>query len=190
MKRLPSSLAAAARRGQRGLTMLMVLILMSVMLLGSLALARITEANYLISGNVATKEASMHAAEVGWNTAFAAVAGIANTTNAGTAIGGWYFPTMQATDAAGVPVVNWNGAATVAGGVGRYTVAYIVDRLCTVGSVTVASRECLVRQDTSNPVNMSSDKGDHEEKTAQQFRITIRVTDARGTQTWTQAIVN
>ena len=46
------------KRPQRGMTMLVVLVLLSVMLLGGLALARITETSTLASGNAAFREAS------------------------------------------------------------------------------------------------------------------------------------
>jgi Tfp pilus assembly protein PilX len=176
-----------AMRGQRGTTMLMVMILMTVMLFGGLALARMTEAGYLITGNVASKDASVHAAEVGWNTAFNAVRALTNET---ADTGGWYFATTQAVDANGIPAINWAGTPTVAGGVDRYTVNYAVDRLCTVGTVTVAIRQCLVKLDPNTDAeDMSADAPDYMPKNSRQFRITVRVTDQRGTQTWTQALV-
>ena len=52
---------AAPRPSQRGMTLLVILILMTVMLLGALGLARVTEGSTLDSGNVATKEASLQA---------------------------------------------------------------------------------------------------------------------------------
>ena len=61
------------RRADRGMTMLVVLVLMTVTLLGGLALARMTEIGTLASGNAAFREASLQASEVGANTAFAAV---------------------------------------------------------------------------------------------------------------------
>jgi type IV pilus assembly protein PilX len=173
-------------RPRRGMTMLMVLILMTVMLLGGLALARITEASYLIAGNVASKDGSLHAAEVGWNTAFTAVRGLANENlNNGT----WYFATTQAVDANGIPTINWAATPTVAGGVERYTVNYAVDRICMVGLVTVASRECLVKFVPPSSEDMSANPLDYQLTNSRQFRITVRVSDQRGTETWTQALV-
>ena len=57
-------------RGQRGVTMLVVLVLLSVMLLGGMALARLTEVGTLASGNTAFREAAVQASEVGLNTVF------------------------------------------------------------------------------------------------------------------------
>lgn len=174
---------------QRGMTMLMVLILMSVMLLGSLALARMTESSTLISGNVAAKDGSVHAAEVGWNTAFQDVTNIIKPAE-GTAIPNWYWTTIQPTDAAtGIPQVNFDTAKAVTGGVGRYEVRYVVERMCTVASVTTSATDCLIKQ--ANVLkDMSSTAPDLQPAAARQYRITVRVTDQRGTQTWTQSLVN
>lgn len=178
---------AAARPAQRGMTMLVVLILMTVMLLGGLGLARITEGSTLVSGNVATKEASLQAAEIGWNTAYAQVKALADDSrNAG----GWYWATMQPTDAAtGLPTtIDFDATPALAGGVGRYTVTYAVDRLCTQAVVTASGRECLVKQ-ADVMEGRDADTPDYQPKSARQYRITVRVTDERGTQTWTQSLV-
>lgn len=174
---------------QRGMTLLLVLILMTVMLLGGLGLARITEAGGLITGNVAARDGSLHAAEVGWNTAFQDVITTIQPAPQ-VAIANWYWPTTQATDAAGIPVVNFDNARLVAGNVGRYEVRYVVDRLCNTAVITSVEVDCLSRR-KEPPRDMNSvSSGDLAPSLAPQYRITIRVTDQRGTQTWTQALVN
>ena len=116
---------------QRGVTTLVVLLLMTVMLLAGLAMARIVESGVLVGGNVATREASIHASEVGWNTAYDAVKTLANE-NAN--LGSWYRATMQLADVDGIPNVDWSATPTVS--VGRYTVTYAVERMCTVAILT------------------------------------------------------
>lgn len=178
---------AAPRASQRGMTMLVILILMTVMLLGALGLARITEGSTLVSGNVATKEASLQAAEIGWNTAYAQVKALTDDSRDS---GGWYWATMQPTDAAsGLPTtIDFDATPRVPGGVGRYTVNYAVDRLCTQAVVTASGRECLVKQ-ADVMEGRDADTPDYQPKSARQYRITVRVTDERGTQTWTQSLV-
>ena len=170
-------------RAQRGVTMLMVLIMLAVMLLGGLALARMTESALLSTGNVANEEAAIHASEVGWNTAFASVKALADEN---TAIPGWYWSTIQATDANGIPQVAWDAATEVI--VGRFSVRYVVERMCNVTPVTTATRQCLVKQADALE-DRRSDALDYSAKSSRQFRITVRVTDARGTQTWAQSLV-
>jgi hypothetical protein len=181
-------------RSQRGITMLMVLLLMTAMLMGALALARITEAGVLVSGNVATKNASVHAAEVGRGVAFAALQALA-TPDANT--GAWYWATQQPVDAVTrIPTgINYDAAGAVAGGVGRFQVNYSVERLCNVNVVTDSPRQCLVMLQPpgeEDPNGDSVDKGwerkDYIARGATQFRITVRVTDTRGLQTWTQTL--
>jgi len=176
-----------ARRAQRGMTLLLVLILLTVTMLGGLALTRMSETGSMVSGNVASKEASIHAAEVGWNVAYAQVQALASED---ANFGGWYWSTMQATDANGIPAIDFDATPVVAGGVGRYTVTYAVERMCTVAMVVTPTRECLVKFDPNVPENRDFAGVEFERKNSRQFRITVRVTDPRGTQTWTQALVN
>lgn len=172
-----------AARPQRGVTMLVVLVLLTVMLLGGLSLARMTEIGTLASGNATYREASLQASEVGINTAYAAVRAI-NPEDA--PIAGWYWPTVQAADAAGIPAVDWNAAPEVV--VGNYRVRYVAERMCTVTPVTATLRQCLVRQ----VPQVGSNRFGQEEidpPNSRQFRITVRVTGPKDTETWVQSLV-
>ena len=175
---------AAVRRAQRGVTMLMVLVMLSVMLLGGLALTRLTEVGTLASGNSAYHQAAMAASEVGLNTAFAAVKALADeSTNSGN----WYSATALAKDADGLPAVDWSAAPSIS--VGMMTVRYVTERACTVASVTDPLRQCLVKQ-IWKPDDGS--RGGSEQiipDNSRQFRITVRVTDDKGTQTFVQSLV-
>lgn len=178
MQRRPS------RRSQRGVTILVVLVLLAVMLLGGLAMARMTETRTLASGNTAFREASLQASEIGLNEAYALLqaAGFVEDSNAGT----WYWATPQALDAAGIPTVNWNLAPELT--VGSYRVRYVVERLCTTAPVANTLRECLVRQ---VPQMESSKVGPEpvDPPNARQFRVTVRVFGPKDTQTWIQSLV-
>lgn len=172
------------RQAQRGVTMIVVLILLTVMLLGGLALARMTEVGTLASGNAAFREASLQASEVGVNTAYAAVIALADeNTNAGS----WYFASSQAQDANGVPVVDFDAAASVV--LGAYNIRYVVDRICTGAMpVTDPLRQCLVKQQAD--LESSTDREKPDPRTARQYRITVRVTGPKDTRAWVQALVN
>lgn len=176
--------ARRAQRAQRGVTILVVLMLMSVMVLGGMALARMTEIGTLATGNNATREASLQASEVGINTAYAATQALASEeANSGT----WYWATTQAADTSGMPSVAWGSAPEIV--VGSYSVRYIVERLCTTAPVTDTLRQCLVRQ----VPQVSSSRVGHEEvdpPNTRQFRITVRVTGPKDTETWVQTLVS
>lgn len=178
-------LAIGRKRGQSGVTIVVTLILMIVMLLGGVALARLTEVGTLAAGNSAYHEAAVQASEVGVNTAFAAVRALASEeANSGS----WYFAQTQATDANGVPTVTWASAPEVV--VGQFSVRYVVDRLCT-GTLPIgdAIRQCLNKNvQTDNSRSSSSEKPDP--IAAKLFRISVRITGPKGTQTWVQSLVN
>lgn len=176
-------LRQVGRRAVRGVTMLVVLVLLSVMMLGGLALARITEVGTLASGNTAFREASLQASEVGLNTAFAAVRALANED---LDVGNWYRATIQPADAQGLPQMNFDNAPEVV--VGPYSVRYVVERLCTVTPVTSSLQQCLVRQ---VPQLESAKAGVEpvDPPNSRQFRITVRVNGPKDTQTWIQSLV-
>ncbi len=170
------------RLGSRGVTMLVVLLLMSVMLLGGLALARMTEIGVMATGNSSYREASLQASEVGVNTAYARVRTI---TNEEANSGNWYWATMQA-QTAGLPTVTWATAPEIT--VGSYSVRYVVERMCNTAPVTATLRQCLVKQ---VPQTSSSRVGVEEldPPNSRQFRITVRVTGPKDTETWVQSLV-
>ena len=177
---------APRARHQRGMTMLMVLVLMTVMLLGGMALARITEIGTLAAGNSAYREASLQATEVGLNTAFAEVRALVNEE---VSAGNWYWPTMQAADAKGIPAVNWDEAPELTVGPNdSYRVRYVVERMCNSTPVTNSLVQCLVKESPSKYTS-AKPKGDElESPNSHQFRITVRVIGPKETETWIQSL--
>lgn len=174
-------------RAERGVTMLVVLILLTIMLLGGMALARMVEVGTLSAGNVAYREAALQASEVGVNTAFAAVNALTDETSAS---GAWYTPAELAKDGNGLPSVDWTSASIPKITVGTMTVQYVAERACTVANVTYPLRQCLVKQ-IPQPQSRRPppDGGRPDPPNSRQFRITVRVTNERGTETYVQALV-
>ncbi len=163
--------------------MVVVLVLLTVMLLGGMALARMTEVGTLAAGNAAFRETSLQASEVGVNTAFAAVQALVDEN---TSAGNWYYATTQAQDANGVPTVDFDLAPELV--VGAYRVRYVVDRVCTGAMpVTEPLRQCLVKQVPQ--IESATNKEKPDPPTARQFRITVRVMGPKDTQAWVQALI-
>lgn len=173
----------ARARIPRGVTLLLVLLLLSVMLLGGMALARITEIGSLAVGNASYREASLQASEVGLNTAYAAVRAVANEE---ADAGNWYWATIQPADPAGIPTVNWGTAPGLMAGI--YNVRYVVERMCNTAPVTSTLRQCLVRQVPQVDSNKFGQEA-LDPPNSRQFRITVRVTGPKDTQTWVQSLV-
>jgi type IV pilus assembly protein PilX len=183
--------ASHIRRGQGGMTVVVVLVLLSVMLMGGLALGRLGEVGTLVAGNVASKEASMQASQIGTMNAFKSIqqAGFDEGLDSQDAARGTkYFAMMQATDAFGMPQVAWEGVPEVV--VGRYSVRAVIDRMCNKLIITDALQDCLVREVRLEVEKANANTDPVESPNARQFRVTVRVTDARGTQTFTQAMVS
>lgn len=173
------------RHPQRGVTMLVVLMLMSVMLLGGLALARLTEIGSLATGNSAYREASLQASEVGINTAYAAVKALSNEESD---TGNWYWATIQSADATtGIPTITWSSAPEVV--VGSYSVRYAVERMCNTAPVSNTLRQCLVKQVPQSPESNVYGREALDPPNSRQFRITVRVTGPKDTETWVQSLV-
>jgi type IV pilus assembly protein PilX len=172
------------RATQRGVTILIVLVLLSVMLLGGLALARMTEVGTLAAGNSAFRDAALHASEIGLNDVYAQVRGIGDED---VAVGTWYRPSMMATDANGLPVVDWSTLPEIV--VGQYSVRYVADRICE-GALPVADalRQCLVKQ-VPQLSSADASKETLDPPNAKQFRVTIRVTGPKNTQAWVQSMI-
>jgi type IV pilus assembly protein PilX len=179
-RRLHRSLRAA----QRGVTVLVVLVLLTVMLLGGLALARMTEIGTLAAGNSAFRDAALQASEIGLNDVYAQVRGIGDEN---TAVGNWYRPSTLASDANGLPVVDWDTLPEIV--VGQYSVRYVADRICE-GALPVADplRQCLVKQ-IPQLTSADATKEKLDPPNAKQFRVTIRVTGPKNTRTWVQSMV-
>jgi type IV pilus assembly protein PilX len=173
----------ARPRRQQGVTMVVVLVLLSVMLLGGMALARMTEVGTLAAGNAAYREASLQARR---SASTPPSPGGAALTNENSNAGSWYFATQQAQDANGVPTVNFDTATEVV--VGAYSVRYVVDRVCTGAlPVTEPLRQCLVKQVPQ--IESATDREKPDPPTARQFRITVRVTGPKDTRAWVQALM-
>lgn len=173
------------QRSERGVTMLVVLVLLSVMLLGGMALAKLTEVGTLASGNTAFREASLQASEVGLNEVYRRVR--EDIANEEADLAGWYWATAQATDADGMPAVDFDAAPTIV--VGSYTASYVAERLCEGAlPVTDALRQCLVKQIPQlESADASRERPDP--PTSKQFRVTIRVTGPKDTRTWVQSLI-
>jgi Tfp pilus assembly protein PilX len=83
---------------QKGASLTIVLVMLTVLLLGALSMYKFNEANTLIAGNVAFKDAAQQASEVGISEAFEALTTIADEEQSQ---GNWYYATIQGDDKAG-----------------------------------------------------------------------------------------
>ena len=172
------------RSRQRGMSILLVLVVMVAALLGGLALARVSETGALVAGGVADKDAALHASEIGINAAYARVLALAAED---ADADGWYFSAVRAPGADGAPSgLDWSAAPEIS--TGRFSVRYVVERLCSAAVATDPARQCVLSP--AHP--MQSAKAGSEAldvPAGKQYRITVRVTGPRMTLTVVQALV-
>lgn len=177
--------APTRRPPGRGVTIIVVVVLLAVMLLGALALARMTDAGTLASGNTTYRETSLQASEIGLNAAFANLRALPPDDENANA-GNWYWAQVQPQDANGLPQVDFDAAPQIA--VGTYNVSYVVERVCSVPVVSEPLRECLVKS-----VKVPGSAIDSDDKldppNARQYRATVRVTGPKNTTVFIQSLL-
>lgn len=186
------------KANEKGSSLLIVLVLLTVMALGALSLARVTHASTTIAGNMAFKAAALQASEVGLADAFARLQAL-SPAEVNTDKAGWYFATAKQLDNVGLPCLvvdssgkcttplNWTAAAsgTVPGG---YTVRYAVERMCT-GTMPVSEEnlQCFVKRIAAGgSAKAGAEKIDA--PAAVQYRITAYVLGPKGTQSFVQVM--
>jgi type IV pilus assembly protein PilX len=169
---------------QRGVSLLIVLVVLAITLVGSLAMLRSGEVSSMVAGNVSFREAATQASDLGIADAAKALdvqpnfdANIANT----------YFATRQPEDTNGLPTtINWSSVPTMA--VGNYTVQHVIDRLCQVTPVTDPTGTCMVRDSESAGSNKAGSLA-YKNPASVYYRITVRVTGPKSTAAYVQALV-
>lgn len=165
----------------------MVLIMMTVMLVGSVMVLRSSESSTLVVGNTAFKESAIRAGEFGINAGFTAIQALADEeTNAAPT----YYASTQAVDAtSGLPTgVAWTAVPSTA--VGNFQVQWVSERLC-VAPLPVT--DVYVQCQLSQSEQMASNKAGSplfQNPPVKYFRITVRITGPRGTEQYVQSMVS
>jgi type IV pilus assembly protein PilX len=186
----------AGRHAQRGVSLIIALIALVALTLAGLALMRSADTTNVISGNLAFREATVQATDVGVETAITALTTIATTAPdanapAGCAVGACnYYPTMQApANGAGVPtVIDWTAVPSTALDA-SYAVQYVIDRLCDGPTpVTDIADKCMNLAGTSVG---SKKAGAVSFTSASQvyYRVVVRVVGPRNSVSIVQATV-
>ena len=175
------------RGKQRGISLIIALIALTAMTLAGLALVRSVDTGNVLSGNLAFRQASLHATDVGVETALAQL-GIIITTSldarypGGCAVGACnYYPIRQDTNSAGIPtVINWTLVPTTVVD-SSYAMQYVIDRLCDgPAPVTNIVAKCMHTESSSVG---SKKAGAVSFTSANQvnYRATVRVVGPRNT---------
>lgn len=181
---------------QRGAALFIALIALVSMTLAGIALVRSVDTSNLIAGNLAFRQATLHASDVGIENAVNDLGTIVTSsldTNypSGCTTGACkYYPILQATDASGVPtVINWPSVPATTVNT-NYNVKYVIDRLCAgPAPVTDIVGKCYADAQTgggSHRANAPVFSGAQ----AVYYRVTVRVEGPRNTTSMVQAILS
>lgn len=179
---------------QRGAALFIALIALVSMTLAGIALVRSVDTSNLIAGNLAFRQAALHASDVGVEKAFDALGTIVTTSLDANYPGGCsagacnYYPVLQATDANGVPtVISWSSVPATAVNT-DYNVKYVIDRLCSgPAPVTDITGKCYADTQTGGGTKKSGGVVFSGAQTVY-YRVTVRVEGPRNTTSMVQAI--
>lgn len=189
-------------RKQSGVVLFITLIALVILLLSAIALVRSTDTAQLISGNLAIKQDLTNEAETAIAAAVAEFTAGSLVTEASRETdipGANYSATALPSNAQGVPNIlldttaNFSGAfsATEPTSINGLTYRYAIDRMCAQNGPTVV-QHCVTGKsvavaggDAWNPVG-NGGSGTPNPPGTVVYRITVRVTDARQTQSFVQ----
>jgi Tfp pilus assembly protein PilX len=185
-----------SRPRERGVVLVISLIVLVALTLAGIALVRSTDTGNVISGNLAFRMAALQAVDTGVEAAFTAVTGpggfaqsadVANSSNPA----GLYFPTINDANGDGMPDVTWS--AIVGTDVQGNTVRWVVERLCAqnvgVAQADQIATNCAV---VPGPPNMSFKAGAVGPNNPVQsvaYRITVQVEGPRNTVVFSQSVI-
>lgn len=182
---------------QRGAALFIALISLVALSFAGLALMRSVDTTNMISGNLAFRQASLHATDIGVEAAVTALGTIVTTSldanyPAGCAVGACnYYTLQQAVDTRGVPSsINWGTGGVPSTTVdGSYAVQYVIDRLCKgPAPVTDLAGSCYAAALVGGGTKKSG--GIVFSSTVQvYYRATVRVTGPRNTVSMVQILL-
>ncbi|APV52365.1 hypothetical protein BWI17_08430 [Betaproteobacteria bacterium GR16-43] len=182
---------------QKGIVLLVALIMLVAMSLAGVALMRSVETGVMVSGNFAFKESAVQSTDLGVQTAAAwlsttYLADSGSLFESNTAAG--YFAALPSKDPDYFSESAWTDAYAVNGGAADAAgnkVRYIVHRMCTVASLSWSDpdNECALQTTAASEGEGSSKRPGAPPPSGNPilyYRVTTRVDGPRGTVTVTQ----
>lgn len=199
---------------QRGVTLLIAMIVLVAMTLAGIALVRSVDTAALLAGNLAFKQSAASSADRGMETALAVLTSMTASQLEGTGSPSGYSATVPWDTVANKPSpldfsgnatptatdnFSWSAAAAVAADDADNSADYMIHRLCQgTGALDVAT--CTTWSGKTDPVHgvgilndqLDYDPNKMEVKPATLrgvYRVTVRVNGPRNTANYIQAIV-
>ena len=195
---------SAPPRGQRGVVLMVALIVLVALTLAGLSMVRSSDTAVVVAGNLAFRQAASQALDTGVEAAVASISSDVVTSD--LPVGGKYYAYMLALDADGLPSgMTWKGtgepnaAYKIAdpGGLTGYTVRYVVERMCYLGGGAVGGLDPKSRMDRCNMETQAPGAQSNKIGSADlgsfskiNYRISVKVEGPRGTETFASAVIS
>lgn len=200
----PASRVGRPASRQRGMVLVVSLIVLVLVTLGALAVMRSVDTATLLTGNLAFQQASLRASDTGVEAAItmlqtkaASVGSVDLNTNDSS---NGYFATLQSSDS---PAANqswrafWTAnlnASSVTMPVDQLgnTVQYVVHRMCANAQPPTSGGQCVSAAGTATTVGNAEEAGQLQlqgNNSRIYYRITVRVTGPRRTESYVQTHV-
>jgi type IV pilus assembly protein PilX len=194
---MPNGRSSMRRSDQRGVTLVIALIALVVLTVGAVALTQSSNVTLRMAGNLAFKRDLVNQGERAVAAALADLrtgALASEPTRQGNATASNYSATLLPSSAQGIPNVLLDDAAFGAVFTGAditdangLTMRYVIDRQCLAGGAYDITTCQAV---TTKSLGQAGDSPNADKPTGSVtrpvFRISVRVTGPRGTQTFTQ----
>ena len=169
---------------QKGSTLMFSLVILTVILMATLAMYRASETTTSIAGNIAFKQAASSSGDIGVTESIATILGL---VNAEVTLANRYYAVQQPVDNFGIPsTVDWAQVASTQ--VGNNNVQTVIERLCS-GALPIidSSTQCYTASaDSANSKKVGSSFAS---SNAIYYRVTVRITGPKNTLSFIQAIL-
>ena len=200
--------SAIGVRRQRGVVLLIALIVLVAMTLAGIGMMRSIDAGTLVAGNIGFREAAVATADTGVESARAWLLANVTSLDADNSAMGYYSTRQDTVDftgnrtEGGTDGVNWGGSdptqtvsAFTLGTVDTSgnSVFYLINRLCKIpGIINDPSQTCAFS--TQNQVGSTQSAPDYSSyglttSLSPYFRVTVRVNGPKNTVSYVQAII-
>ena len=200
----------AAAANQQGMVLFIALIVLVAMTLAGIALVRSVDTANVIAGNLAFKQATLQAGDLGVEAAVTALPTIiagsvdTNLTPAASSTNPnyWYYASRRETDAYGVPTQKESGAAGAAAAIdwsqvpivqtiSGNAVQIVIDRLCQgPPPVTNLLDSCFAEAGVGGSGSQKAGASVFSATSIVYYRLTARVAGPRNTVSMVQAILS
>ena len=205
----PTRRSPAIARRERGVVLMIALIVLVAMTLAGLGLIRSIDTGQMVAGNIGFRESAVATADSGIEQARTWLIANQNTLNSDQPTSGYYSTRQDSLDitgnktAGGTDGVDWGGsdptqpvkafdAGTTLDSSGNH-VYYLIQRLCSIpGSINLSNQSCTTA--TASGLGSTQNAPDYSSyglltKNEVYYRVTARVTGGKNTVSYVQAII-